>query len=58
MKILRVQSIESMLDMPKKDNGTAEIKRDTKSEKVDAFNAILKEEEKKLDGIEQHERYY
>lgn len=52
MKILRVQSIESMLDMTKKDNGPAEIKRNAKSEKVDTFNAMLKAEEKKLDDIE------
>lgn len=57
MKILRVQSIESMIDMTKKDNGPAEIKRDTKSEKVDTFNAMLKAEEKKLDDIEKRKRH-
>lgn len=57
MKILRVQSIESMIAMTKKDNGPAEIKRDTKSEKVDTFNAMLRAEEKKLDDIEKCKRH-
>lgn len=57
MKILRVQSIESMLDMTKKDNGPAEIKRYAKSEKVDTFNSMLKAEEKKLDDIEKRKKH-
>lgn len=57
MKILRVQSIESMLDMTKKDNGPAEIKRNAKSENVDTFNVMLKAEEKKLDDIEKRKRH-
>lgn len=46
-----------MLDMTKKDNGPAEIKRDAKSEKVDTFNAMLKAEEKKLDDIEKRKKH-
>lgn len=46
-----------MLDMTKKDNGPAEIKRYAKSEKVDTFNSMLKAEEKKLDDIEKRKRY-
>ena len=46
-----------MLDMTKRDSGPAEIKRETKSEKVDTFHAMLKAEEKKLDDIEKRKRH-